>query len=279
MATSSVSQRSRRRPSGIRLLDGALGVWTVVVFVFLYLPIGVLVAYSFNSSRLNILWEGFTLDWYAQLWSNAPILRTLKNSLIVATGTTAVSVVIGTTGAWLLHRYRYKFSRSLQTLICIPMMMPEIVMGISLLIFFTAVSLPLGYVSVMIAHVTFCFPFVLVAVQARLQGLDPALEEAALDLGATPLKAFWLVIVPCLRPAILSGGLMAFTLSMDELIISYFTTSPASATLPLKVFGMAKVGLNPMLNALSAVFIVTTIMLVLFSEYLRRLGTRPAQAA
>ncbi|MFH1497516.1 MAG: ABC transporter permease [Verrucomicrobiota bacterium] len=275
---SSRSSRARRRPSGIRLLDGALGIWTSLVFVFLYLPIGVLVAYSFNTSRLNILWEGFTLNWYRELAGNAPILRALKNSLIVASGTTVASVLLGTTGAWLLHRYRYTFSRGLQTLICIPMMMPEIVMGISLLIFFTAVSLPLGFVSVMIAHVTFCFPFVLVAVQARLQGLDPSLEEAALDLGATPLKAFWLVIVPCLRPAILSGGLMAFTLSMDELIVSYFTTSPASATLPLKVYGMAKVGLNPMLNALSAVFILTTVMLVLFSEYLRRLGTRPAQA-
>lgn len=247
--------------------------------IFLYLPIGVLVGYSFNSSRLNILWESFTLDWYRELWSNAPILRALKNSVIIAVGTTAISVVLGTTGAWLMHRYRYRFGRTLQTLICIPMMMPEIVMGISLLIFFTAISLPLGYGSVIIAHVTFCFPFVLVAVQARLQGMDPAMEEAALDLGATPFKAFWLVIVPCLRPAIISGGLMAFTLSMDELIVTYFTASPSSATLPLKVYGMAKVGLNPMLNALSAVFIVTTMLLVVFSEYLRRLGARPAAGA
>jgi spermidine/putrescine transport system permease protein len=230
------------------------------------------VAYSFNQSRLNILWQGFTLKWYTDLWSNTSIIRAFKNSLIIASATTVLSVIIGTLGAWLLFRYRYRFSQAIRTLICVPMIMPEIVMGISLLIFFTVLQLKLGFLTVIIAHVTFCFPFVLVAVQARLQGLDPALEEAALDLGATPLKAFWLVIVPCLRPAIISGALMAFTLSMDELIVTYFTASPASATLPLRVFGMAKVGLNPMLNALSAIFIFTTVAFVLFSAHLRRLS-------
>jgi spermidine/putrescine transport system permease protein len=201
-------------------------------------------------------------------------LDALKNSLIIAAFTTLASVVIGTVGAWMLYRYRYRFARAIQTLVCVPMIMPEIVMGISLLIFFTVLHLQLGFLTVIIAHITFCFPFVLVAVQARLQGLDPALEEAALDLGATPLKAFWLVIVPCLRPAILSGGLMAFTLSMDELIVTFFTRGPSSATLPTVVYGMAKVGLNPMLNALSAIFILSTIAFVLFSENLRKLSTR-----
>jgi spermidine/putrescine transport system permease protein len=251
-----------------------LGAWTAVVFAFLYLPIGVLIGYSFNASRLNIVWQGFTLTWYVDLWRNAPILRALENSLVIAAVTTVISVVLGTTGAWLLHRYRYRFSRVVQTLVCVPMIMPEIVMGISLLIFFTVLHLKLGYLTVIIAHVTFCFPFVLVAVQARLKGLDPALEEAALDLGATPLRAFWLVIVPCLRPAIFSGGLMAFTLSMDELIVTFFTASPGSTTLPLRVFGMAKIGLNPMLNALSTIFVLTTVAFVIFSERLRRLGAR-----
>ena len=262
------------RPSGLKLLHGALAAWTVLVLVFLYAPIGVLIAYSFNTSRLNIVWEGFTLRWYAALWDNTPLMDALRNSLIIATATTLLAVVLGTSGAWLLHRYRYRFSPAIQTLICVPMIMPEIVMGISLLVFFSALFLPLGFATVIIAHVTFCFPFVLVAVQARLQGLDPALEEAALDLGATPLRAFWTVIVPCLRPAILSGALMAFTLSLDELIVTFFTASPDSATLPLKIFGLARIGLNPMLNALSAVFIVTTIAFVLFSEYLRRLSLR-----
>jgi len=154
------------------------------------------------------------------------------------------------------------------------MIMPEIVIGISLLILFTAVNLKLGFGTVIVAHITFCFPFVLVAVQARLAGLDPALEEAALDLGATPLQAFRLVIVPCLRPAIVAGGLMAFTLSLDELIVTFFTAGPGSTTLPLRVFGLAKVGLNPMLNALSALFILATVASVLFSAHLRRLAAR-----
>lgn len=261
-------------PSGLKLMHWGLGAWTALVFGFLYLPIAVLVGYSFNTSRLNIVWEGFTFAWYGDLWRNAPILRALKNSLLVASVTTVISIVIGTAGAWLLHRYRYRFSHAIQTLICVPMIMPEIVMGISLLVFFTVLHLQLGFVTVIIAHVTFCFPFVLVAVQARLQGLDPALEEAALDLGATPWQAFWQVIVPSLRPAIVSGGLMAFTLSMDELIVTFFTASPSSATLPLRVFGMAKIGLNPMLNALSAIFILTTVAFVIFSERLRRFAAR-----
>lgn len=261
-------------PSGLRLLNLGFGAWTVAVFVFLYLPILVLVGYSFNASKLNVLWEGFTLKWYAEVWDNVRIIRALKNSLIVASVTTLISVVIGTAGAWLLHRYRYRFSRTIQTLVFVPMIMPEIIMGISLLMFFTVLQLELGFLTVILAHVTFCFPFVMVAVQARLQGLDPALEEAAQDLGASPLQAFWLVVVPCLRPAIISGALMAFTLSMDELIVTVFTTGAASATLPTVVFGMAKIGLNPMLNALSAVFVVTTIAFVLFSGHLRKLSVR-----
>jgi len=261
-----------RLPSGLKLMNAALGGWTALVFLFLYLPIGVLIVYSFNSSRLNILWEGFTWRWYREVWQHARLMGALQNSLIIATVTTLASVAIGTVGAWLLHRYRYRFARTLQTLVAVPMIMPEIVMGISFLIFFTTVSLQLGFLTVIVAHTTFSFPFVLVAVQARLQGLDPALEEAALDLGATPFKAFWLVIVPCLWPAIISGGLMAFTLSMDELIITFFTASASSATLPLVVFGMAKVGLNPMLNALSALFILATVAFVLFTAHLRKLS-------
>lgn len=264
-----------RRITGIRAVNLALGGWTAGVFVFLYLPIVVLVAYSFNASRLNILWEGFTLKWYEQLWNHAPLMRALKNSLVIASVTTIASVIVGTGGAWLLHRYRFRGARAIQTLVGVPMMMPEIIMGISLLVLFATAGMKLGFATVIVAHVTFCFPFVLVAVQARLAGLDPALEEAALDLGATPLRAFWLVVVPCLRPGIVSGALMAFTLSMDEVIVTYFTASPASATLPLRIFGMAKVGLNPMLNALSALFVLFTIAFVLFSDHLKRLS-RPS---
>lgn len=241
------------------------------MFLFLYAPIAVLVVYAFNSSRLNIVWTGFTFRWFNELLAQTALIRAAKNSLVIASLTTVISVVLGTVGAWLLHRYRFRGARSIQTLLTVPMVIPEILMGISLLVLFAAAGVALGFSTVIIGHVTFCFPFVLVAVQARLQGLDPCLEEAALDLGATPLRAFWLVIVPSLRPAIAAGALMAFTLSLDELIVTFFTTSAASATLPIRVYGLAKVGLNPMLNALSAIFIIATVAFVIFTHYLRKL--------
>ncbi len=261
-----------RLPSSLRTRDLLIGAWTGAVLLFLYLPIAVLVAYSFNASRLNVVWEGFTFAWYRRVWENAPLLEAARNSLVIAIVTTILSVVLGTLGAWLLHRYRFRAAGGIETLAAVPMVMPEILMGISLLVFFATLGLPLGFTSVIIGHVTFSFPFVLVAVQARLRGLDPALEEAALDLGATPTQAFWLVIVPCLRPAIVAGALMAFTLSWDELIVTFFTASAASATLPIRIFGMAKVGLNPMLNALSTIFVVATAALVIFSAYVRKLS-------
>lgn len=242
------------------------------MLLFLYLPILVLSVYSFNTSRLNLQWEGFTFRWYRELWRNEPLVRAAQNSLVIAGLTTVLSVLLGTAGAWLMYRYRFRGARAIRTLAAVPMVMPEILMGISLLVFFATVGLPLGITTVVIGHVTFSFPFVLLAVQARLHGLDPALEEAALDLGATPARAFWLVILPNLRPAIIAGGLMAFTLSWDELIVTFFTASAGSATLPLRIFGMAKVGLNPMLNALSVLFIVATTALVVFSTYLKRLS-------
>ncbi len=257
-------------PSGMRLIDLFFGGWSILVFIFLYVPIILLVVYSFNNSRLNILWEGFTLKWYAQLWQNAPLIQALKNSLIVAVFTCMFSVVLGTLGAWLLYRYRFPAKRTIQTLVFIPMVIPEIIMGISLMIFFTAIAFEFGYATIIISHVTFSFPFVLVAVQARLSGVDPFLEEAAMDLGATPLQAFWKVMVPFMLPAIVSGTLMSFTLSLDELIVTYFTMSPSTATLPIKVFGMAKVGLNPMLNAISTIFILATVMFVFLAEWIRR---------
>lgn len=273
----------RYRPlSGIKLTDMVLKSWTIVTLIFLYLPILLLVIYSFNNSKLNIVWEGFTFKWYRQLWGEivmhlgderrSPLVESLNNSLIIAGFTTIFSVMLGTAGAWLLYRFRYPALRSISTLIFLPMIIPEIIMGISLLIFFKTIDIELGFTTVIISHVTFCFPFVLIAVQARLAGVDPALEEAAMDLGATPLKAFFLIMVPYLLPAIISGALMSFTLSLDELIVTYFTRGPKSETLPIKVFGMAKVGLNPILNTISTVFIVLTAMLVVTAESVKKVN-------
>jgi len=309
----------------MKLVNLLLGGWTGVVFLFLYIPIFVLIAFSFNNSRLNVTWEGFTTKWYRILWdsdpdanrerNNAlrveaaglppdqrqaklaegvpdsvargvkPLLESLKNSLIVATISTVASVLLGTVGAWLLYRFKFRFQRMITTLALIPMIIPEIIMGISLLIFFAMVNnlfnpvlhgwgfeervLRLGFTTIIIAHVTFCFPFVMVAIQARLSGLDPSLEEAAMDLGATPTRAFWLVMVPFLLPAIVSGALMSFTLSMDELIVTYFVYSPDAQTFPIRIFGEVKKGLNPSLNAISTLFILATAVLVVTAEWIR----------
>jgi len=254
----------------VQLARRLLATWTGFVFLFFYLPIAVLVLYSFNASRLNIVWTGFTFEWYAKLLEDRVLVRTLENSLIVASITTVLSVALGTAGAWLLHRYRYRGGALLETLVFLPMIVPEVILGVSLLILFVTIGLELGYTTIVISHVTFCFPFAMAAVQARLADLDPALEEAALDLGATPPQAFARVLVPYLMPAILSGALMSFTLSLDELIVTYFTASAGTRTLPLEIFGRVKKGLDPSLNAISTVFVGFTVLAVFAIEALRR---------
>jgi spermidine/putrescine transport system permease protein len=254
----------------MRLVNRLLAAWTGVVFLFFYLPIAILVLFSFNQSKLNIVWTGFTLDWYRALLTDTVLIRALQNSLIVAVATTAISLLLGTAGAWLMFRYRYRGSSVLETLVFLPMIVPEVILGVSLLILFVEIGLQLGYTTIVISHVTFCFPFVMAAIQARLAGLDPSLEEAALDLGATPMQAFTKVLVPYLMPAIVSGGLMAFTLSLDELIVTYFTASAGTRTLPLEIFGRVKKGLDPSLNAISTVFILVTVTALVITEALRR---------
>jgi len=279
-----------RLPSGMKLVNALCGGWTVLVAAFLYVPIALLIAYSFNKSRLNIEWQGFTLKWYREMMANEPLMRTLKNSLVIASLATVLAVVLGTTGAWLLYRYRYRWKSLWETLLFIPMAVPEVIMGVSFLLLFAAVEPSLnawldavlgasdeprfgrGLLTTVIAHITFCFPFVLLAVQARLADVDPHLEEAAMDLGATPLKAFWKVMVPYLMPGIVSGALMAFTVSMDEVIVTYFVAGPESKTLQLEIYDHVKRGLNPMLNAVSAVFIVATAVLVVLAERIRKMN-------
>jgi len=254
----------------------------VLVLLFLYLPIALVVLYSFNSSELNVLWKGFTVRWYADVWRDAPLMEALGNSLIIASAATAISCILGTASAWVLYRYHFRWAGAVRAVVYIPLIVPEIILGVSLLLLFSATRVQLGFITVTIAHVTFCFPFVMIAVQARLAGLDPALEEAAMDLGATPFQAFVRVIVPYLMPAIVSGALMAFTLSLDEFIVTYFTYSAAATTLPVKIYSMIKPGLKPTVNALSTLLIVATAVLVLAAEWARRLaapavgGTRSA---
>jgi spermidine/putrescine transport system permease protein len=260
-----------RKIHGPKLQQWVFGFWTVGVFAFLYIPILLLIIFSFNDSRLGLAWEGFTTRWYAQLFENKVLIGAFKNSMIVACATTVLSTVLGTVGAWLMYRYQFPFRRAIGLLIFVPMVIPEVLMGVSLMVLFSnLLHIPLGYGTLIIGHTTFCFPFVLVGVQARLQGIDPFLEEAAMDLGATPIQAFWKVIVPYLMPAIIAGALMSFTLSFDEYIVTVFTSGAGSQTLPLQVYGLARKGLDPQLNALSALFVLGTVILVLFSELIKK---------
>ena len=261
----------------MRRVNALFGAWTLVVFAFIYLPILILIFYSFNESKQGIVWRGFSLAAYPQVWSDTALLDASVNSLIIASITTIVSVVLGTGAAWLLYRFRFPGLRAINSLLAIPLVIPEVVMGVSLLAMFVVMRVPLGFSTVIIAHVTFCFPFVLVGVRARLDGLDSSLEEAAMDLGATPWGAFFRVIVPYLTPAIISGALLAFALSMDEYIVTSFTASPDAYTLPMQIYGRAKRGLDPSLNAVSTLFVVFTTILVVLAEGLRR-NHSPAEA-
>jgi spermidine/putrescine transport system permease protein len=257
-----------RRPFENRKL--ALALWTAGVIFFLYIPTLLLVTGSFNNSPTGTSWEGFTLKWYVKLFGNDPILVAFKNSVITAAATVVISIATGTAGGWLLYRYKFRFSPVIGFLIFVPMVIPEVLMGTGLVSVFVLSNIPLGFLTNIIAHTTLCFPFVLVAIQARLNGMDPALEEAAGDLGATPWQAFRMVTLPYLQPAIISGALMTLTVSFDEYLITAFTSGPESQTLPLKIYGMAKIGLNPQINALAALLVVTTTVFVLVTDFLLR---------
>ncbi len=245
-------------------------IYAALVYGFLYLPILVLVVFSFNKSKLNATWSGFTLDWYKSLLNNAQILEALKNSLIIAFVSTFFAVVIGTLAAIGMYRYKFKGKKVMEGLLYIPVVIPEIVMGISMLAFFSLLNLEAGLLTLILAHITFCIAYVIVVVRARLDGFDIALEEAALDLGATPWQTLTKVTLPVISPGIIAGGLLAFTLSLDDVIISFFASGPDSNTLPLKIFSMVKFGVTPEINALSTVMMVFTLSMVLIAEGIRR---------
>jgi len=249
---------------------------TIAVMAFLYLPIVLLVANSFNPARYSSRWEGFSLVWYARLFESPEIWQAAKNTLIIAVSVTAVSVVLGTLAAYALHRWgTSRLQRVHYTLIYQPLVVPEILMGISLLMAFVAVGAPLGMVTIFLAHVTFCTSYVAMTVLARLQDFDFSVVEAARDLGATAWQSARRVLVPLLMPGIVAGALLAFTLSVDDFVITFFVAGPGSTTLPLRIYSMIKYGAPPLINALSTLLLVVTISAVLASQRLakRRSGT------
>lgn len=239
-----------------KILDNII---IVIVLVFLFLPIFVLILFSFNTSQLNITFEGFTLKWYGELFKNTTLLLALKNTLIVAIVSTVVSTVIGTISAYGLYKYDFPLKKIVNRLLYIPVVIPEIVLGISLLAIYTVFKLELGMTTLILAHISFSIPFVIINVRNILEQMDGNLILAANDLGASKLKTFLYVTIPSLMPGILSGAELAFTLSLDDVVISYFTAGPGSNTLPLQIYSIIKTGVTPDVNAL-----ITLMLLVIF---------------
>ena len=245
---------------------------TAAVIAFFYLPILLLVANSFNPARFSSRWQGFSLVWYARLFESPEVWQALKNTLIIAVSVTAVSVVLGTAAAFALHRYgSSRLQRLHFTLIFQPLVVPEILMGISLLMFFVAAGVPLGLFTIFLAHVTFCVSYVAMTVLGRLQDFDFSVVEAARDLGASPWQSTRRVLLPMLMPGIVAGALLAFTLSVDDFVITFFVAGPGSTTLPLRIYSMIKFGAPPMINALSTLLLAVTLTAVLVSQRLLRL--------
>ena len=246
-----------------------LCAYAMAILAFLYLPLLILALYSFNESRINAVWSGFTFDWYLSLFKNRRVLEALTNSLIVAVASTLVSTILGTTAAIALNKYQYKYKNVINGLLYLPILIPEIVMGLSLLVLFSQAHIPLGKTSLILAHITFCVSFVVITVNARLEGMRPELEQAAMDLYATPFQTFRYVTLPLAMPGIVAGALMAFTLSIDDFIISFFVAGPNSTTLPLYIYAMVKRGISPEINALSTLLMLATIVLVVLAQILQ----------
>jgi spermidine/putrescine transport system permease protein len=241
--------------------------YCVLIYLFLFLPIAVIIINSFNAttSKPYLSWKGFTLLWYVKLFQNTSLLQAFQNTIVIAVTSTILSVCIGTIAAVGMYKYKFKGKSTIDALLYIPVVIPEIVLGISLLTLFAKVNIPRGMLTLVIAHVTFSIPYVIFNVRARLSGYDNSIEEASMDLGANRIKTFFYVTLPVLAPGIGGGALLAFTLSMDDVIISYFTNGQTK-TFPLKVMESIKSGVSPDVNAMSTLILVGTIILVILSQ-------------
>lgn len=247
-----------------------LSLHTGAVYAFLYVPILVLIAFSFNSGEQTAVWEGFTFDWYAKLLHNEQMLRAVKNSAIVSAVTTVVATVLGTLAALALARYNFFGKAATQSALYLPIIIPEIVLGAALVTFFGVVELRLSLATVIFGHIAFCISYVAIVVRARLAGFDKSLEEAALDLGASPFETFRRVTLPIILPGIISGALLAFTISIDDYVITSFVAGVGSTTLPILIYSMLKVNVTPEVNAVSTLLLLFTVALIVIAQRLQR---------
>ncbi len=231
----------------------------VLSFVFLYAPIFTLIAFSFNNSRRNVTWEGFTFDYYVKAFNNNSLHDTLINSLIVAFWSTLVSTIIGSLLGVALQRFRFPGKGPFDALVHLPIVIPEVCLAAAMLVFFARLQVPFGLFTITVSHIAFCFPFVAVVVRSRMAGFDESLEEASRDLGASPWQTFFNVTLPYMMPGVIAGALLAFTLSLDDFLITFFVSGPATTTFPVKIYSMVRQSVTPEVNAASTVLIVVTL--------------------
>jgi spermidine/putrescine transport system permease protein len=236
------------------------------VFVYLYLPICILIGNAFNANRYGLQWDGFTLQWFAAMWNNPGLMEATRHSLIIAVCAATAATAIGALAAIAFNRYRFPGRHLLQGTLMTLMMAPDIILAIALLVLFVAIGIALGFWSLLLAHITFCLPFAVVTIAARLEDFDPHLLDAARDLGASESTLLWRVVLPLLRPALISAWLLSFTLSLDDVIVSSFVTGPAYDVLPLKIFSLVKVGVKPEVNALATIMVGLSLCLVIVSQ-------------
>ena len=265
-----MSKRSRRSASGPLeyLRRWPLQAWLVMVGIFLYAPLLTLMAFSFNDSKRNIVWKGFTLKYYEKVLQNDSLIAAFGNSLTIAAISTLISVILGAMAALVLWRFRFKGKTVLDGAMALPIVVPEICMGVAMLVFFakvmpwpTGLPWPLNLGAIIIAHVSFSFPFVAVVVRARLASFNREMEEAAKDLGAGEFMTIRDVLIPHMQPSLIAGALLAFTLSLDDFVISFFTSGPDTVTFPVKVYSMVRFSVTPEVNAASTILIVFTVLL------------------
>jgi spermidine/putrescine transport system permease protein len=254
---------SEKRPIFLR-------IYAILAYFYLYLPILILMIFSFNTQKLNIHWEGFSLQWYAALFQDREVLLATRNTLVIAIISTLIATSIGTLAALALQRYRFPGHQFADSSLYIAVIIPEVVMGIGLLVLFSQLKINLGITTITISHIAFSIPFVTLVVRARLHGFDRSIEEAAMDLGANGLKTFWRVTLPMIMPGVMAGALLAFTLSLDDYVITFFTAGPGSSTLPLRIYSMIRHAVTPEINALSTLWVVTVFMILLVGQLLQK---------
>nr|WP_287410765.1 spermidine/putrescine ABC transporter permease PotC [Pseudodesulfovibrio sp.] len=243
-------------------------VYAWLIYLFLYLPLAVMAFYSFNASKYSLTWKGFTLKWYGKLLTNTNLFDAALRSLTIAILSATIACIIGTLTAFMLHQYRFRGRKAIFGSLFVMMMSPDIVIGISLLVLFLAAGFTLGFWTLLMGHVTLCVPFVAATVYSRFEGFDISVIEAAKDLGANEYQVFSRIILPMAIPGLVAGWLLSFTLSLDDVIISFFTTGPTYEVLPLRIYSMVRLGIKPDVNALSVVMIVITVVAVFLSRRL-----------